>query len=134
MRDHEGRILKHRRISWPGVWSSKEAEARALLESLSWVEKEGFQQAIIESDAQLVVQAVRGICSDITEFGEIVRGCRSIMDRNPGFVVGFVKRERNGVAHVIARHSSSCAKPVEGTASLDFIDNVLLELCSAIHE
>ncbi|CAN1313492.1 Leucine-rich repeat receptor-like protein kinase TDR [Linum perenne] len=87
LRDREGHIRRHRRASWVGVWSSKEAEAKALLEALSWVEMEQYRQVTFESDAEVVVKALEAECHDLTEFGELVRACRAVLCRNPNFCV-----------------------------------------------
>ncbi|CAN1285866.1 hypothetical protein LINPERPRIM_LOCUS19136 [Linum perenne] len=134
VRDHSRRTIKHRRASWAGLWNSKEAEAKAMLEALSWVETEGFRQVLFESDAEVVMKAIQRGDVDITEFGELIQGCISIMGRNPDFSVSFVRREGNGVAHVLARHSSSCVTPTVGVTSPSFIDDMLLEYCLIAHE
>ncbi|CAN1179389.1 hypothetical protein LINPERHAP2_LOCUS34165 [Linum perenne] len=134
LRDHRGRIVKHQRVSWPGVWSSNEAEAKAALEAFSWLEREGYQNVTLEVDAEQVVTAINSHEADASEFGEIIYGCTAIMNRNPSFCVCSVRRERNGVAHVFARHSISCSTPVEGTTSPAFVDDVLLELCPIRHD
>ncbi|CAN1181344.1 hypothetical protein LINPERHAP2_LOCUS35327 [Linum perenne] len=72
LRDHGGRILRHRRLSWQGVWRSKEAEAKALLEALSWVEQEGCQHVIFESDVEVVTRAMQNSSFDATEYGKII--------------------------------------------------------------
>ncbi|CAN1142799.1 hypothetical protein LINPERHAP2_LOCUS35922 [Linum perenne] len=89
---------------------------------------------MFESDAEVVVKALQAECHDLTEFGELVRACRAVLGRNPNFCVRFVRRVRNGVAHVFARHSSSCVTPVTGVTSPEFVDDVLLEMCVLEHE
>ncbi|CAN1249493.1 hypothetical protein LINPERPRIM_LOCUS7163 [Linum perenne] len=70
---------------------------------------------------------------DATEFGELIQGCVVILNCNPSFKIYFVRRERNGVAHALARHSISDTH-VEGLVSPIFVDDVLLELCSIKHD
>ncbi|CAN1158714.1 hypothetical protein LINPERHAP2_LOCUS22289, partial [Linum perenne] len=41
IRGSDGQLIQYRMTSWGGTWRSKDVEARALLEALSWVEAEG---------------------------------------------------------------------------------------------
>ncbi|CAN1176574.1 hypothetical protein LINPERHAP2_LOCUS32604 [Linum perenne] len=85
IRDRGGRILKHMRLSWKGVWNSNEVEAKAALEALSWLEGDGWRDVILEVDAEQVARAIRTPTTDASEFGELIGGCVAILNRNPYF-------------------------------------------------
>ncbi|CAN1138488.1 hypothetical protein LINPERHAP2_LOCUS10719 [Linum perenne] len=120
--------------SWGGIWRSKEAKARDLLEALSWTEWEGFIEVIFESDALGVVNALCSLSEDNSEFGDLMNSCRAILSRHPSFVVHFIRRDRNMVAHTLAKHSISFLEPFCGSDSLEWLDEVLAELCLIDHE
>ncbi|CAN1139448.1 hypothetical protein LINPERHAP2_LOCUS11275, partial [Linum perenne] len=114
IRDDTGAIIKFRVAAWDGAWNSKEAEGRAVLEALSWLELEGYSQVTIESDAKVVVDAIRQPNVADTEFGDLIQGCLSILARQPGYVVEFGRRACNAVAHELARFSFSTYVPFTG--------------------
>ncbi|CAN1145622.1 hypothetical protein LINPERHAP2_LOCUS14781 [Linum perenne] len=97
--------------SWPGVWRSREVEAQALLEAMSWGESEGWTMVVFESDAQEVVRAIQTSPRDDTEFEDILRACDAVLRWNPGFSIAFVRRGQNKIAHELARHSTSYVLP-----------------------
>ncbi|CAN1130761.1 Putative ribonuclease H protein At1g65750 [Linum perenne] len=133
IRKADGAIVKYRTVVRSGVWRSKEAEARAIIEALSWMEQEGYTDAVIESDAKLVVDAIRGSNFDSTEFGDLVEGCRSILARNLGFVVEFIKRDGNGVTHALAKHSITTSEPYIGEETPVWMNNFVLDFCTVDH-
>ncbi|CAN1185659.1 hypothetical protein LINPERHAP2_LOCUS37692 [Linum perenne] len=76
----------------------------------------GVSKVIIETDSQTVARRLLGEEVDTTEFGETIEACKRLM--LPDFRVAFVQRDRNEIAHVIARHSRFFASPTLGHASL----------------
>ncbi|CAN1796146.1 Putative ribonuclease H protein At1g65750, partial [Linum perenne] len=128
-----GHLIKFRMTSWGGVWRSKEVEARALLEALSWVEMEGLPTVNFETDAQVVVLALGSRADDDSEFGDLIRSCKAILARMSDFTVTFCRRDRNRVAHVLARRSTSLFETVCGSDSRDWLDTALAELCLIDH-
>ncbi|CAN1156954.1 Putative ribonuclease H protein At1g65750 [Linum perenne] len=134
IRDNEGELLRYRMVPWGGTWRSKEAEGRALLEALSWVEQQGYTRMNFESDAQVVVNAIGSQQDDVTEFGDIMQGCRAILRRNSEFNVSFVRRGGNGVAHALARHAITLSEPATGEEAPFWLHDVLLDVCLIDHE
>ncbi|CAN1294631.1 Putative ribonuclease H protein At1g65750, partial [Linum perenne] len=117
-----GAVVQYRVLSWAGRWDSTEAEGRAMLEALSWVEQQGWRRVAFETDAQTVAHALHARGEDWTEFGELMRSCCAVLDRNPDFKVSFVGRGCNGVAHALARSSRFCVVPSVGTHRPGWID------------
>ncbi|CAN1291744.1 hypothetical protein LINPERPRIM_LOCUS21274 [Linum perenne] len=130
----EGQLLKYRMSSWGGVWRSKEVEAQALLEALSWKEQEGLAEVTFETDARVVVNALSSLLDNTSEFGDLLRSYRAVLIRHPNFVVNFIRRDRNRVAHTLAKRSISFLKPVCGSDSPEWLDDVLAEQCLIDHE
>ncbi|CAN1174223.1 hypothetical protein LINPERHAP2_LOCUS31158 [Linum perenne] len=94
---------------------------------------EGFTYITVESDAKVVVDAIRQPNIDDTEFGDLVQGCLSILARQPGYKVGFVKREGNCVAHELARFSLATTEPIIGEGMPSWMNVNALELCNLDH-
>ncbi|CAN1768626.1 hypothetical protein LINPERHAP1_LOCUS10734 [Linum perenne] len=88
LRNHQGELLSYRSIVWDGVWRPVDAECRAVIEALSWMEQEGSSHVIFYTDAKQVVEAVHSRQSNHTELGEMIETCRAIMARNPDFEFG----------------------------------------------
>ncbi|CAN1268566.1 hypothetical protein LINPERPRIM_LOCUS13225 [Linum perenne] len=74
-----------------------------------------------ETDAQAFTTAFE---SHITEFGDLMWGWVAIMARNPNSVVCLVRRERNKVAHALAKHSISFHEPFTGSDSPEWLDDM----------
>ncbi|CAN1129432.1 hypothetical protein LINPERHAP2_LOCUS5224 [Linum perenne] len=116
------------------MWRPVEAECKTILEAMSWVEQAGYVHVIFETDAKQVVDAINSSNADRTELGEMVEACRAIMARNPGFEAMFSRREKNKVAHLIARHSIMLSSPFVGSDVPDWLVNALTEQCTETHE
>ncbi|CAN1348846.1 hypothetical protein LINPERPRIM_LOCUS41604 [Linum perenne] len=74
----------------------------------------GHMAVDFETDAKVVVDGLNQSEDDETEFGDIIALCRSIMDANPGFEVRFERRNRNMVAHTLARRACALQSPMCG--------------------
>jgi ribonuclease HI len=71
------------------------------------MEQRGFTHVIIETDSKNVVDAIYHVRSGESEFSFLVSQINNILLRNPNFVVKFVKRQANMVAHTLARATIS---------------------------
>ncbi|CAN1281420.1 hypothetical protein LINPERPRIM_LOCUS17732 [Linum perenne] len=69
------------------------------------MQQEGQQQVIFETDSQVLCSNLERPQSDSSEFGLIVRYCLALLTSFPQWRVQFVRRERNRVAHELARRS-----------------------------
>ena len=92
-------------IQGPKVFSSKEAEARAILLDFLKVTERGFSKACILSDAREVVQAINE-AHDWT-INSIVLDIKSIASNFDYISFKFTPRSLNGAAHVLAKMSYS---------------------------
>lgn len=112
-----------------GLDSVRECEAIGLAEAMLWVYEAGYTNVVFESDAKVVVDAVKSNEEDRTEFGSIIGQCQSLLRQQTAFSVGYVKRQVNEVAHVLARrsHFSSCR--VVSFAIPSFLVSPLMNTC-----
>jgi ribonuclease HI len=88
---------------YQGKCSIIEGEAMALLEAMKTMEQHGFSHVIYETDSKNVVDAIHNLRMGISEFSSIICNIRNVLALNPNFVVKFVKRQANMVAHTLAR-------------------------------
>jgi ribonuclease HI len=96
--------------SWiEGNCSVIEGEAIALLDALLQLEQRGTSHVIVETDSKSLVDAIQHIRDGVSEFSFIVRNINNVLLANPNFVVRFVKRQANLVAHTLAR--AACSWP-----------------------
>jgi ribonuclease HI len=94
--------------SWlEGSCSVIEGEAIALLDALHQLEQRGVSHVIVETDSKSLVDAIQHLRDGDSEFSRIVRNINTVLLANPNFLVRFVKRQANLVAHNLARAASS---------------------------
>ncbi|CAN0891206.1 hypothetical protein LINGRAHAP2_LOCUS16872 [Linum grandiflorum] len=125
----------YRTVRIRGRNSSKENEAFAVWEGLKWCVDLELDHVIIESDAQVVVNAIGGEgVEDRLEFGDIIRRCRSILLSKPEFKVCFVRRDSNQVAHVLGQQSKLLASPTVEESAPYFLCNSLNDICRILHD
>jgi ribonuclease HI len=83
-----------------------QGEAIALLEALRELQC-GLSQVIIETDSKGLVDAIQHIHVGNSEFSSIVCQINNILLLNPNFLVRFVKRQANIIAHSLAKAAIS---------------------------
>jgi hypothetical protein len=54
-----------------------------------------------------VADAIHNLCGGNSEFSLLISNIKNVMSQNPNFVVKFIKRQANMVAHTIARAAIS---------------------------
>jgi ribonuclease HI len=90
-----------------GNCSIMEGESIALLEALHAMEQQGLTHVIIESDSKSVVDAISHLRGGNSEFSIFISHINNVLSCNPNFVVKFIKRQANMVAHTLARAAIS---------------------------
>ncbi|CAN1804672.1 Putative ribonuclease H protein At1g65750 [Linum perenne] len=129
IRDHYGTLLSYRTGWERGKPSVAEGEAWGLLDALFWVESLQISDTTFEVDSQLVANAIASGEVNTTEFGVLINRCREVLQANPGFRVCFIRRDRNRVAHELARRSFSLASRFVGYVSPNWLDDALADVC-----
>ncbi|CAN1179659.1 hypothetical protein LINPERHAP2_LOCUS34321 [Linum perenne] len=132
-RDRQGRLLQFRMTSSFKVVPVKEAEAWALAEAMSWMQEQGHEMVEFESDEKVVVDSLNCFENDSTEYGDLINCCRECLDRNPGFEVGFCRRDRNLIAHTLAQQSWIHDSSLCGMAPPACIQELLNDVCLISH-
>ncbi|XP_031095050.1 uncharacterized protein LOC115999334 [Ipomoea triloba] len=123
IRDDYGKIVGVLMSRVSGLYSIKEAEAMGAREALSWINKKGWTRVILETDAQVVTQAVNN-GDFLTLFGAIVYEIRVFLSELPYVHFPFVRRSSNMLAHVIAKRAL-CNVEGERVEYLDFLPRFL---------
>lgn len=67
----------------------------------------GIEQVEFCSDSKAAIDTINSEGEDISERGIIAQSCQIILKARPGFKVIFIRRERNVVAHNLARLSKN---------------------------
>jgi ribonuclease HI len=88
-----------------------EAEAIGLLEALKMAISKGLCNVAFETDSKLLVDLLGNTNPPLNEIGDLVSECRTLLLSNPDYVVSFVRRQANRVAHNIARAALSNPSP-----------------------
>jgi ribonuclease HI len=110
LRDHSGRFIAAE-TSWiNGNCSVLEGEAIALIEALRAMDQRGISHVIIESDSKSVVDAICHFRGGGSEFSYLISHINNILLSNTNFVVKFIKRQANMVAHTLARAAISWSR------------------------
>ncbi|XP_073129262.1 uncharacterized protein [Henckelia pumila] len=101
-----GAVISDMCGSLPGSFSSIIAEALAIREVLKWINELNLSKVIVESDALVVVEALRSTIQDVSSLGLILEYCSSLASElHSSF--SFVRRSANQMAHSLARSSGS---------------------------
>ena len=80
-----------------------EAEALVILVGLHWLQVLNYDRVVIESDSLLAVRALQDTQDNLLEVGHVLNACRITLDSKSGYSVSFVKRQVNGVAHLVTK-------------------------------
>jgi ribonuclease HI len=110
VRNHDGNFITAGTLWQEGRYSVIEGEAFALFEALKAMQQQGLSQVIFETDSKSVVDAIHNIHGGASEFSSIICSINRILLSNPNFVVKFIKRQANMVAHTLAKAASSWAR------------------------
>jgi ribonuclease HI len=107
LRDHMGRFVMAETTWVDGNYSIIEGEAIALLEAMKSMEQRRISNVIFETDSKSVVDAIHYSHGGNSEFSLLVYHINNLLSFCQNFVVKFVKRQANMVAHTLARAAIS---------------------------
>jgi ribonuclease HI len=103
VRDYRGHYVMAGTTWKDGQCSILEGEAMALLHAMRELEQRGLSQVIFETDSKSVVDAIQHFRGGNSEFSSIISQINNVLLFNPNFMVKFIKRQANMVAHKLAR-------------------------------
>lgn len=128
VRDESGHFLRARTNILRSTRQVREAEAWSLREALEWMHQWRVNKCIFESDAKLLVDALKQKRGR-SFFDTIVDECNDILRHFENVSVVFVSRSANMVAHLLAQAAYSSTGPREWfDTAPDFIScNLALE-------
>ncbi|CAN1779651.1 Putative ribonuclease H protein At1g65750 [Linum perenne] len=129
LRDSDGQVLGYKQQYGIGQWTPREGEAAALLIAMRWVAEEGHTDVIFESDAEVIRNALTDPEEDLSEFGCLIAQCRDFLQSFPHFRVQVVRRNRNQIAHLLARQSFSLDVSLTSHSPPIGMDNILYDVC-----
>lgn len=88
-----------------------EAESLGLLEAIKVAISNDMRDVMFETDSKVLSDALHTTSTLANEFGDLVSHCISLLVSRNDFVVSYVRRQANKVAHSIARASLSNPSP-----------------------
>jgi hypothetical protein len=103
LRDHMGRFIMAGTTRLDGNYSVMEGEAKALLEAMKEIKQRRISNVIFETDANSVVDAIQLFHGGDSEFSLLVAHINNLLCSGQNFVVKFIKRQANMIAHPLAR-------------------------------
>ncbi|KAM6569605.1 hypothetical protein CsatB_017590 [Cannabis sativa] len=104
-RDHSCRLIEAVSGSRFGAVHPGVAEVIGVKEALSWIKRKQWSNVVVETNALVVVQAIKGSVNMPSQFGMLVRDCRDLMATLNNVSLCFVKQSANKAAHCVARGS-----------------------------
>ena len=110
VRDSEGTFVLDKVVSYPCLYYVDVGEALGLHSALQWLSDMQFDNVDFETDSKLTCDAFHANRDDTSEFGCIISSCRSLFSSFfNNSRVEFVRRQANGVAHVLAGEATLLA-------------------------
>ena len=105
IRDSNGLVLASMSKLLPQQYTPMEIEALAASSALEFAAELGFNQAILETDSQVLSNALRNNSTYLPSFGLLIEDIKCNASLFNQLLYSYVKREGNIVAYHLARHS-----------------------------
>jgi ribonuclease HI len=86
-----------------GICSIVEGESIAILEAMKVITQKGISNVIFETDSKSTVDAIHALRGGNSEFCSFICHIQNVLSCNQNFLVKFIKRQANMVAHTLAR-------------------------------
>ncbi|KAK2362458.1 hypothetical protein QL285_087521 [Trifolium repens] len=102
------------------------AEAWGLCKGIEWIAQLGYNKVIFEMDCKMVVDDVHKYKPNRSEYGSIIRNCRTLLSNYSDFVVDFARRQANGSAHAFAKAVLSHASHITFNFIPHCITNIIM--------
>ncbi|KAJ9554109.1 hypothetical protein OSB04_018154 [Centaurea solstitialis] len=132
IRNHKGEFIAAKATPISSRPPVRECEALAIRDTILWVANRGESNVVFETDAKVVADAIYDPIPDDSEFGDIIKDIRSLLNANMNFSVHAVSRQANEVAHLMARRSRFLTCPLVFHVTPDFLISCMNTLCNPI--
>jgi hypothetical protein len=126
-RDSLGHLIQAHSMVFPSISTAAEGEASALQQALQIALDLGLNPIVFEIDCQLVVNVVLSNSPYVNELGSLLSNCRTLLFSNATYVLAYVRRQANRVAHNLARASILHASPSIFNHPPYCIDSIILD-------
>jgi ribonuclease HI len=103
VRQSDGRCVGAVTKVLKGTDDATEAEAMGLLEAIIWAKSQQYDKVIFETDAEVLVTAIRNKAFPRTNWGQIAKRCSRVLSFNDDYTTSWVRRDKNYAAHTLAR-------------------------------
>jgi len=110
-RDSTGLFLLGKSDYFASSTTVLKVESLGLLEAIKAANSNDMRDVMFETDSKVLFDALHTTSTLANEFGDLVSHCRSLLLSRNDFVVSYVRRQANKVAHSIARASLSNPSP-----------------------
>ena len=107
IRDSNSLVLASMSKLLPQQYTPLEIEALAASSAIEFTTKLGFNRAILETDSQVLSNALRNNSTYLSSFGLLIEDIKCNASMFNQLLYSHVKRKGNIVAHHLARHSIS---------------------------
>ncbi|KVH96058.1 Ribonuclease H-like domain-containing protein [Cynara cardunculus var. scolymus] len=115
-----------------GIPDVKECKSITLFKALMWIRDMGQENLVFETDSQTVVSTLTHKEEDCMEFWDIIHACKMVLNATLSFKVNFIRRNRNEVAHKLARRSQFFVEPISRAGSPEWLIEDLLSFCNVL--
>ena len=112
LRNSSGHFLSAIAIPIQQQLGPKVAEVVRVREALSWVKQKNLTEVILETNSQLVFNAMKNTSMTISLFAMLITYCRILASSIAFLSFSFTKISANSATHVVARATSSLSSLV----------------------
>ncbi|CAN0899895.1 hypothetical protein LINGRAHAP2_LOCUS29177 [Linum grandiflorum] len=101
---------------------------------LEWVRDMGYEGCVFETDCQGVALACQGPQDDITECGTLMARCREVFAGQSQFMILWIRRDRNRIAHELTCRFHNLVSTVLGMTPPNWCVNLFNDICLEVEE
>jgi ribonuclease HI len=126
LRDESGGFIDVFSCHDKGMYTAAEAEAWGLRKRIEWIAQLGYNKVIFEMNRKMVVNDVHKYKPNRSEYGSLIRNCKTLLSNYSDLVVGFAGRPANDSAHALAKVTLSHASHITFNFIPQCITNIIM--------
>ena len=130
IRNHKGEFIAAKATPISFRPTVRECEALAICDAIHWIANRREVKVIFETDAKVVVDAIYNPTIDDSEFGDVIKDIRRMLNENRNFSVHAISRQANEMAHLMATHSRTLTCPRVFYVTPNFIISCMNNYCN----